>query len=153
MVTPLDASGKEAFWKHCWKRRNSLYKQFLLFPQCFLLCQRQIIIFVTFNLLYANALNLVCSKILSCRKGLIMNYVRCGWYSWNNAEGGVKHQSIDGLFRFSSVKTWDFVLMDKTKKTQMFYQLETSERLIEHFNIKHQRDIKMDVSLFGITCY
>ena len=40
-MTPFDASGKEAFWKHCGKRRNCLYKQFLLYPQCFLLYQRQ----------------------------------------------------------------------------------------------------------------
>ena len=40
-VTPFDASGKEAPGKHCGKRRNCLYKQFLLFQQCFLLYQRQ----------------------------------------------------------------------------------------------------------------
>ena len=40
-MTPFDASGKEAFWKHFGKRRNCLYKQFLLFPQYFLLYQRQ----------------------------------------------------------------------------------------------------------------
>ena len=40
-MTPFEGSGKEDFWKHCEKRRNFLYKQFLLFPQCFLLYQRQ----------------------------------------------------------------------------------------------------------------
>ena len=40
-MTPFDTFGKEACWKHRGKRRNCLYKQFLLFPQCFLLCQRQ----------------------------------------------------------------------------------------------------------------
>ena len=40
-MTPFDASGKEVFWKHCRKRRNCLFKQFLLFPQCLLLYQRQ----------------------------------------------------------------------------------------------------------------
>ena len=44
-MTPFDASGKEAFWKHCGKRRNRLYKQFLLFPQCFLLSKTEIIVF------------------------------------------------------------------------------------------------------------
>ena len=39
-MTPFDGSGKEAFKKHYGKRRNCLYKQFLLFP-CFLLYQRQ----------------------------------------------------------------------------------------------------------------
>ena len=28
-------SALQDFWKHCGKRRNCLYKQFLLFPQCF----------------------------------------------------------------------------------------------------------------------
>ena len=36
-MTPYDGSWKEAFRKHCGKRRNCLYMQFLLFPQCFLL--------------------------------------------------------------------------------------------------------------------
>ena len=47
-MTPFDASGKEAFWKHCGKRRNCLYKQFLLFPQCFLLYQRQKLSFLLY---------------------------------------------------------------------------------------------------------
>ena len=73
-MTPFDWSGKEAFKKHCEKRRNCLYKQLLLFPQCFLvflLYQRQeVLIFVTFNLSSANAFNLVWSKILLCGNGL-----------------------------------------------------------------------------------
>ena len=57
--------------KHCEKRRNCLYKQFLLFPQCFLLYQRQkLSFFFTFNLQSTNAFNLVGSKILSCRNRL-----------------------------------------------------------------------------------
>ena len=68
-MTPFDESEKEAFWKHCWERRNCLYKQFLLFPQCFKLWKTQIVIFVTFNLSSANAFNLVWSKILSRGKG------------------------------------------------------------------------------------
>ena len=40
-MTPFDASRKEAFLKDCGENRNCLYKQFLLFPQCFLLYQRQ----------------------------------------------------------------------------------------------------------------
>ena len=40
-LTPFDRSGKEAFWKHSGKRRNGLYKQFLLYLQCFLLYLRQ----------------------------------------------------------------------------------------------------------------
>ena len=47
-MTPFAASGKEAFWKHCGKRRNCLNKQFLLFPQCFLLYQRQKLSFLLY---------------------------------------------------------------------------------------------------------
>ena len=68
--TPFDGSGKEAFWKHCGKRRNCLYKQFLLFPQCFLLYQRQKLSFLL-HLSSANAVNLVWSKILLCGNALI----------------------------------------------------------------------------------
>ena len=69
-MTPFDVSGKEAFWKHCGKRRNCLYKQFLLYPQYFLLSKSEIIIFVTLNLSSVNAFNLVLSKILSYGNGL-----------------------------------------------------------------------------------
>ena len=70
-MTPFDASGKEAFEKeHFGKRRNCLYKQFLLFPQCFLLYQRQkLSFFVPFNL--TNAFNSYQSKILSSANGLM----------------------------------------------------------------------------------
>ena len=68
-MTPFDASRKEAFRKHRGKRRNCLYKQFLLFPQCFLLYQRQKLS-ILLNLSSANAFNLEWSKILSCGKGL-----------------------------------------------------------------------------------
>ena len=46
-ITPFDGSGKGAFWKHCRKRRNCLYKQFLLFLQCFLLYQRHKLSFLS----------------------------------------------------------------------------------------------------------
>ena len=55
-MTPFDASGKEGFWKHCGKRRNCFYN--LLYPQCFLLYQRQKLSFLLY-LSSANALNLV----------------------------------------------------------------------------------------------
>ena len=45
------------------KRRNCLYKQFLLFPTMFFtLSKKEIIIFVTFNLSSANAFNLAWYK-------------------------------------------------------------------------------------------
>ena len=67
-------SGKEAFRRHCGKRRNCLYKQFLLFPTMFsALSKTEIIIFVTFNLSFANAFNLVWSKILLCGCGFKLN--------------------------------------------------------------------------------
>ena len=75
-MTHFDGFGKEAFRKHFWKRRNGLYKQFFLFPQCFLLCQTEIIIFVTFYLSSANAFNLVWLKIVLCGNGLKDIHVR-----------------------------------------------------------------------------
>ena len=35
-MTPFDATGKQAFRKHCGQRRIACNEQFLLFPQCFL---------------------------------------------------------------------------------------------------------------------
>ena len=40
-MTPFDVSRKEAFSKHCGKEENAGNRHFLLFPQCFLLCQRK----------------------------------------------------------------------------------------------------------------
>ena len=40
-MTLFDASGKEAFSKHCGKGENAGNQHFLLFPQCFLLYHRQ----------------------------------------------------------------------------------------------------------------
>ena len=34
-MTPFDAPGKQAFRKHCEKRKIAHNEQFLLFPQCF----------------------------------------------------------------------------------------------------------------------
>ena len=66
-ITPFDGSGKKAFWKHSGKRRNCLYKQFLLFPQCFFYSIKdRNHHFDTFNLSSAIAFNLVWSKILLC---------------------------------------------------------------------------------------
>ena len=64
IMTPFDGSGKEDFWKHCGKRRNCLYKQFLPFAQFFLLYQREKLSFLL-HLLSVDVLNLVWSKILS----------------------------------------------------------------------------------------
>ena len=53
------------------KGENAGYQHFLLFPQCFLFqTKKKNIILATFNLLSANGLNLVWSKILSSGKEL-----------------------------------------------------------------------------------
>ena len=68
-VTPINASGKEAFSKHCGKRGNCLYKQFLLSPQCFVLFQRQKLSFL---------LHLICHlQMLSIWSG--PNFVVWEW--------------------------------------------------------------------------
>ena len=53
------------------KGENAGYQHFLLFLQCFLLHQREIVILGTFYLSSANAINLVMSKILLFGKELI----------------------------------------------------------------------------------
>ena len=53
-MTPFDVTGKEAFSKHYGTRRNAGDQHFLLFPQCYVLYQRQRL---TFILLSANAFN------------------------------------------------------------------------------------------------
>ena len=65
-MTPFDASGKGAFWKHCGKRRNCLYKQFLLFPQCFLLYHRQKLSFLLHLICRLQMLS-IWTKLKFCR--------------------------------------------------------------------------------------
>ena len=64
-MTPIDRSGKKAFWKHCGKRRNCLYKQFLLFPQCFLLYQRQKLSFLL-HLIYCLQMLSIWTDVKFC---------------------------------------------------------------------------------------
>ena len=45
-MTPFDASEKEAFCKHCGKGGIASTSNFSLFPQCFLLYQRQKLLFL-----------------------------------------------------------------------------------------------------------
>ena len=64
---------KRAFENIVGRGENAGNRHFLLFPQCFLLFQNtEIIICVTFILLYANAFNLDQSKILSFGKELTL---------------------------------------------------------------------------------
>ena len=70
-MTPFYASRKEDLGKHCGKRRNCLNKQFLLFPQCFLLCQRQKSSFLLHLICRLQMLSIWSgNKILSCGNGL-----------------------------------------------------------------------------------
>ena len=61
---------KKALENTVGKGENAGNQHFLLFPQCFLLYQREILMLATFNFLSANAFNLVKSKILLFGKGL-----------------------------------------------------------------------------------
>ena len=71
IMTLFDAYGKEAFRKHCGKRRNCSLRAISPFPTMFsTLSKTEIIIFVTFNFSSANAFTLVWSKILSSVNGL-----------------------------------------------------------------------------------
>ena len=69
-MTPFDGPGKEAFEIFVGKGDIACTSNFS-FPTIFsTLSKTELIIFVTFNLSSANALNLVWSKILSCGNGL-----------------------------------------------------------------------------------
>ena len=60
--------------KILWEKEKLLVQAISPFPTMFsTLSMTEIVIFVTFNLSYANAVNLVWCKILSCGNGL--NYV------------------------------------------------------------------------------
>ena len=62
ITTPLDGSGKTL-----WEKEKLLVQAISPFPTMFsTLSKQEIIIFVTSNVLSANAFNLVRSKILSC---------------------------------------------------------------------------------------
>ena len=65
-MTPFDASGKQAFWKHCGKRRNCSYRAISPFPTLFSTCSGNFLPFSSnLKLSSANSLNLEESKI--CR--------------------------------------------------------------------------------------
>ena len=70
-MIPLDVSGKETFSKHYAKRRKCWLPAFSPFPTMFsTLSQTVLIIYVTFILSSANALNLDTVKFLSSGNGL-----------------------------------------------------------------------------------
>ena len=64
---------KKALENTVGKGENAGNQHFLLFPQCFLLNQREIVSLAAFNLSSANAFSLVTSKILSFGKELTLN--------------------------------------------------------------------------------
>ena len=61
---------KESFKNNVGKGENARNQHFLLFPQCFLLYQREKSSFSNVSLLSADAINLVISKILLFGKRL-----------------------------------------------------------------------------------
>ena len=69
-MTPFEASGKEAFSKHCGEKEKLLVQAICSTPS-----KTEITIFVTFNLSSANDFNLVWSKILSCGNGLMCSFI------------------------------------------------------------------------------
>ena len=75
-MTPFDISGKEAFSKHCGKRRKCWLPAFSPFPTLFsTLSKIEIIIYVTIILLSANAFNLDKVKSLSSGNGLNVSLI------------------------------------------------------------------------------
>ena len=84
MIPTLNVPKKGGFGKDCGKRKKNACCQHVLFwSQCFLLYQKGIISFATFDLNYmyltsANALSLVQSKILLFGKELNTSLRLCG---------------------------------------------------------------------------
>ena len=76
-MTTFDVSGKQAFSKHCGKRRKCWKPAFSPFPTMFsALSKTKIIIYVTFILSSANAFNLDKVKFLLFGKGLNQFHLR-----------------------------------------------------------------------------
>ena len=95
-MTPFDESGKEAFWKHRGKRRNCLYKQFLLFPQCFLLYQRQKLSFLLHLICHLQMLS-IWSGPKFCRVGMVgyfLLFVNV-YKLWANPRTSLALESVD----------------------------------------------------------
>ena len=69
-MTPFDASGKEAFWKHCGKRRNCSQRAISPFPTVFSTCLDNFLPFLSnLKLSSANSFSLEESKIFRLVKG------------------------------------------------------------------------------------
>ena len=72
-TTPFDVSEKRSLLKTLWEKEKLFVQAISPFPTMFsTVSKTEIIIFVTFNLSSANAVNLVWSKILLCGNGLSM---------------------------------------------------------------------------------
>ena len=70
-LTPFDAPGEQAFWKHCGKRRNCSLRAIFPFPTVFATCLGNFLPFSpNVKLSSANSFSLEESKILSSGNGL-----------------------------------------------------------------------------------
>ena len=87
---------------------------FFFFQQCFLLCQREIIILAAFNLSSANAFNLISLKILSFGNGLTLSQTSPGLYV-SAALGFWKHcgKRRNGLLPISPLISVFSTLLEK----------------------------------------
>ena len=71
-MEPFNTSEERSLLKTLWEKEKLLVQAISPFPTIFsTLSKTEIIIFVTFNLAFANAFNLVWSKILASVNGLI----------------------------------------------------------------------------------
>ena len=97
-MTPFDVSRNEAFLKTLWEKEKLLvYKQFLLFPQCFLLCQRQKLSFLLHYICRLQMLS-IWSGPKFCRVGMVQVEIRGildFHYLIRGAERNVKESGSD----------------------------------------------------------
>ena len=110
-MTPFDAPGKEAFWKHCGKRRNCSYRAISPFPAVFSTCLDNFLPFLSnLKLSSANSFSLDESKM--CR--LVMGWKNFRkalwllWYDWNIVEASYPGRLYERAQYFewsSNVKT------------------------------------------------
>ena len=97
-MTHFDAPGKQAFWEHCWKRRNCLLRAISPLPTVFSIHLKNFMLFSSnLRLSSADCFNLDQSEI--CR--LVMGYCRSLWKTL------LGHKKVLVTSIFYSFKFWN----------------------------------------------
>ena len=107
--TPFDAPGKQAFWKHCGKRRNCSSQAISPFPTVFSTCLDNFLLFSSnLKLSSANSFSLEESKICRLVKGWIFCIL---WLSrWFDKQLHLFPQHFQGCQKLSLACGWYILL-------------------------------------------